>query len=219
MIRHILFLGKGGHYNSIREILDESLFDKFSNKHFFLPINSKNIIKNKKILNNFFTKNKNEKKYIFLSIGSNYIRFCIYNFLKKNIKYDYTFPNIISKFSYISKNSSIGNGSVVMPGVVINTNTKIGNQCILNTSCSIDHDNRIKNFSSVAPGVNTGGNVKIDSLTHIGIGSSINHNITIGKNVVIGGGSFINKNCKPNSIYYGVPGKLISKRKIEENYL
>ena len=58
-----------------------------------------------------------------------------------------------------------------------------------------------------------------NSLTHIGIGASINHNISIGKNVVIGGGSFINKNCKSNSIYFGVPGKFINKRNIEDSYL
>lgn len=219
MIKHLLLFGKGSHYKVIRSIIDEGLYDKVSNKQFFLPINKENIILNKKNINNFFTKNKNEKKYIFICIGSNYIRFCIHNYLKKNVKYEYSFPNIISKFSYISGNSSIGRGNVVMPGVVINANTKIGSQCILNTSCSIDHDNQIKNFSSVAPGVNTGGNVKIDSLTHIGIGSSINHNISIGKNVVIGGGSFINKDCKSNSIYFGVPGKFIRKRKIEDNYL
>jgi sugar O-acyltransferase (sialic acid O-acetyltransferase NeuD family) len=219
MMKHLLLIGTGGHYKVIRSILDESLYDKVSNKQFSLPINKENINKNKKFLNSFFTKNKKEKKYIFISIGSNYTRFCIHNYLKKIVKYDYTYPNIISKFSYVSENSSIGRGNVVMPGVVINANTKIGSQCIFNTSCSIDHDNQIKNFSSVAPGVNIGGNVKIDSLTHVGIGSSINHNISIGKNVVIGGGSFINKNCKSNSIYFGVPGKFISKRKIEESYL
>ncbi len=218
-MKHLLLIGKGGHYKTILSILDESLYDKVSNKNFFLPTNRENLNKNKKILNSFFTKNKKEKKYIFISIGSNYIRFCIYNFLKKNVNYDYIFPNIISKFSCISKYSSIGSGNVVMPGVVINANTKIGSQCILNTSCSIDHDNQIKNFTSVAPGVNTGGKVKIDSLTHLGIGSSINHNISIGKNVVIGGGSFINKDCKSNSIYFGVPGKFIRKRKQEDNYL
>ena len=75
----------------------------------------------------------------------------------------------------------IGPGTVVMPGVSINSNTKIGSQCIINTNSSIDHDNHIKKFSSLGPGVNTGGNVKLESFSHIGIGSSINHNISIKK--------------------------------------
>ena len=43
--------------------------------------------------------------------------------------------------------------------------------------------------------------------------------IKIGENTVIGGHSFVNKDCKKNSIYFGVPAKKIRKRKEDDTYL
>lgn len=219
MLRHILFIGVGGHYNSVSSLIEKKNYDKISAKKFFLPLTKNNVSKNKKFLINFLKNNKKNKNYIFISVGSNYVRFIIHKFLRENFKSKFIFPTIISKYAFISENVLIGSGSVIMPGVSINSNTKIGSQCIVNTNSSIDHDNHIKNFSSLGPGVNTGGNVKINTLSHIGIGSSINHNVFIEKNVIIGGGSFINKNCARNSLYFGVPGKFIKKRKLDDDYL
>ena len=106
-----------------------------------------------------------------------------------------------------------------MSGVVINTQTVIGEHCIINTSSSIDHDNKFKNFSSCGPGVVTGGNVTVGECSFLGIGSVVKHDIKIGKNSVVGGSSFVNKNCYDNYIYYGIPVKKIRKRKFDENYL
>lgn len=218
ILKHILFIGIGGHYNSVRSLV-ETQYDKISARKIYLPLNKDNISKNKKFLLNFIKNNKKYKNYIFITIGSNYKRFIIHDFLQKNFKSLFSFPKIISHNSNISKNVLIGPGTVVMPGVSINSNTKIGSQCIINTNSSIDHDNHIKKFSSLGPGVNTGGNVKLESFSHIGIGSSINHNISIKKNVIIGGGSFINRDCKKDSLYYGVPAKLINKRNLYDDYL
>ena len=61
----------------------------------------------------------------------------------------------------LNGNVEIGEGSLIMPGVVINTETKIGKHCIINTSSSIDHHNYFKDYSSCGPGVITGGKVTI----------------------------------------------------------
>ena len=79
--------------------------------------------------------------------------------------------------------------------------------------------NNFKDYSSCGPGAITGGNVNVSENSHIGIGAIIKNGIKIGKNTIIGGKSYVNKNCGNNSIYYGVPAKLIKKRKEKENYL
>ena len=83
-----------------------------------------------------------------------------------------------------------------MSGVTINTQTKIGKHCIINTSSSIDHNNNFKNFSSCGPGVITGGNVNVGENSYIGIGATIKNGIKIGKNTIIGGNSYVNKKAK-----------------------
>ena len=72
---------------------------------------------------------------------------------------------------------------------------------------------------SLSSGVITGGNVNVGENSYIGIGATIKNGIKIGKNTIIGGNSYVNKNCTDNSIYFGVPAKLIKKNRKRENVL
>ena len=154
------------------------------------------------------------KLYGIIGVGLNYIRKKIVN---EVFKLDKTFKweTVISKNCILNGNINIGKGSLIMSGVVINTDTTIGNHCIINTSSSIDHDNYFKDFSSCGPGVVTGGNVTLGENSYLGIGSIVKHGVQIGKNTVIGGNSFVNKKCLDNFLYFGVPVKQIRKRKVD----
>ena len=128
-------------------------------------------------------------------------------------------PTIVSKNSTINGNVRIGKGSLIVSGSVINTGTKIGEHCLINTSSSIDHNNIFKNFSSTGPGVTTGGNVELGQCSHVGIGATIKNQISIGDNTIVGARSLLLKNCKKNSVYYGIPAKKIRGRKYNSKYL
>ncbi len=153
-----------------------------------------------------------------IGIGLNSLRKKVHNKIRK-IDKNFKFEKLISKDAIVNYNVSIGEGSVIISGSVININTVIGKHCIVNTSSSIDHDNVLDDFSSIGPGVITGGYVKIKSKSHIGIGSVIKNHIVIEESVVVGSNSFVNKNCKKNQIYFGSPARKIRKIKKNENYL
>lgn len=150
-----------------------------------------------------------KKIYGIIAIGDNYIRKKIFDEVNKiNLKIKWI--NIISKRAIISKNVKIGEGSLVMPGCIINNDTVIKNHCIINTGSIIEHDNYFDDFAGCGPRVVTGGNVRIGKCSYIGIGSVVKEKISVDENVNIGGNSFVNKNCRKNSLYYGNPVKLIS---------
>lgn len=149
-------------------------------------------------------------------IGENLIRQKIYMEMKK-INHSFKWQKIISKNSIVSKSAFIQDGTFIAPGCIINHNTKIGSNCLINSGSIIEHDSELKDFSSVGPGVITGGNVLIKELSYVGISSVIKHNIIIEKNVVIGANSFVNKNCKKNSIFFGNPAKFQRSRKLDES--
>ena len=149
-----------------------------------------------------------------------------FNYFKKKIvdevyelSQNFEWQSIISKNSTLNGICEIGDGTVILSGVTVNTGTKFGKFCKVNTSSSIDHDNLFSDYASCGPGVITGGNVIVGENSYLGIGSTIKHGIKIGDNSVIGGCSFVNKNCESNSLYYGVPAKRIKQREPEENYL
>ena len=189
---------------------------KYKNKDYLNLGSIKNFIKQKNLKK--VKRKKKDNVSGIIGVGLNFIRKQIVNKVSKLDK-DFKWEKIISKNCILNGNLDIGEGSLIMSGVVINTQTKIGKHCIINTSSSIDHDNNFKDYSSSGPGVITGGNVNVGESSHIGIGAIVKNGVKIGKNSVIGGKSYVNKNCNNNSIYYGVPAKLIKKRKEKENYL
>ena len=183
----------------------------YRNKDYLNLGTTKNFIQQKKL-------NKKNNISGIIGIGQNIIRKKIVNEITKLDK-NFKWEKIISKNCILNGNLEIGEGSLIMSGVTINTQTKIGKHCIINTSSSIDHNNNFKNFSSCGPGVITGGNVNVGENSYIGIGATIKNGIKIGKNTIIGGNSYVNKNCTDNSIYFRVPAKLIKKNRKRENVL
>lgn len=61
----------------------------------------------------------------------------------------------------LARGVTIGEGSVVMAGAVLNSNAALGRHCIVNTRASLDHDSRMEDFSSLGPNAVTGGRVAI----------------------------------------------------------
>lgn len=142
--------------------------------------------------------------HFIVGIGSNSIRQNIYEiFVKKG----FNSFNAIHSSVVISTYSEIGLGVAIMPNVVVNAGTKIGNNVILNTACTIDHDCIISAHSHIAPGVHVCGGVIIGEGALIGVGASILPNIKIGKNVTIAAGAVVIKDIPDMKTVKGVPAR------------
>lgn len=124
-------------------------------------------------------------------------------------KIGFNFPTIISPNSLINEEVIIGNGTVVMDGVIINSGSKIGKYSIINTNASIDHDCSIGDFTHIAPGVTLSGEVTIGDNILVGTGASVIHQIKIPDNTIISSGSSVQKNITKSGIYRGVPAKFL----------
>ena len=154
-------------------------------------------------------------KHGVIGVGDNFLRRKIVKSVE-NLVPDLQFVNCIHHSARISKNCQLGVGNVIMPGVVINAGSRVGNHCILNTNSSLDHDCEMDDYSSLAPNVGVAGDCRIGSFSKIGIGASVFPGVKIGSNCIIGGGSVLNRDAKDNAVYYGVPARYISERKLVE---
>ena len=90
-----------------------------------------------------------------------------------------------------------------MAGVVINTCSKIGEHCIINTSSVVEHDAVIADYVHISPGVTISGTVSIGECSWIGTGTSVINNIKICDNVMVGVGSVIIRDIKSAGTYFG----------------
>lgn len=109
----------------------------------------------------------------------------------------------------ISKYSSIGEGTVVMQGGIVQAGCTIGKHCIINTNSSVDHDCKVSDFVHIASGATICGEVKIGECSWIGAGAVVMQQIRIGKNCMIGAGAVIIRDVPDNATVVGNPGRII----------
>lgn len=111
----------------------------------------------------------------------------------------------------MSKYASVDEGTVIMQGAVVQSCTKIGKHCIINTAASIDHDNLLGDFVHISPHATLCGEVEVGEGTWIGAGSVVKQCVKIGKWSVIGAGSVVVNDIPDGVLAYGNPCKVIKK--------
>lgn len=122
----------------------------------------------------------------------------------------FEFPSIISPNAVINEDVTIGKGTVVMDGVVINSGSRIGEFDIINTRSSIDHDCIIGDYVHIAPGVTLSGAVKVGSFSLLGTGAVAIQSVEIGDRCSIGAGAVVIHSCPEPGTYVGIPAQKIS---------
>jgi acetyltransferase-like isoleucine patch superfamily enzyme len=195
--------GASGHCRVIIDILNlrniqiKQIIDDNSN---LISIGAIPIISNKE-----FVLNEN----LIIAIGDNFIRKQIYN---NNNKLCYI--KAIHPETIISPTVTIGNGTVVMAGVIINSGSNIGEHCIINTRALVEHDCIIGDFVHISPGASLAGSVEVGEGTQIGIGAIVIQGLKIGKWCTIGAGAVILRDVPDYAVVVGNPGKIIKYNSI-----
>ena len=148
---------------------------------------------------------KDEADFI-VAIGDNLIREKVQTDLEEK---GLSIATLIHPNATIGRDVKIEVGTVVMAGVVINSSTKIGKGCIINTASSIDHDNVIEDYVHISPGANLAGTIKVGKKSWIGIGAVIIQGLTIGQSTTVGAGSVVTKDLSEDCTAMGSPARVI----------
>jgi acetyltransferase EpsM len=117
------------------------------------------------------------------------------------------FATVIHPRATLAHDVRMGIGTVVFAGVVVNTGANIGDNVILNTSCTIDHDCEVASHSHICPGAHLGGTVGVGVGAFVGIGSTIIHNKNVGEWSTVGAGAVVIKDVAPLTTVVGVPAR------------
>lgn len=100
-------------------------------------------------------------------------------------------PVVRSPHAVQSKHASLGEGTVLMHGCVVNANAKIGVNCILNSQALIEHDVIIGDHCHISTSARVNGEVQIGNGCFIGSGAVLREGIRIGAYAIIGAGQVV----------------------------
>jgi|SRR3990170_5438116 len=123
----------------------------------------------------------------------------------------FMFAKVIHPSAIIASDVFIGEGAQIMAGTIIQPESRIGCNTIVNTKVSVDHDCIIGDHTHLAPGVTLSGRVKIGNETHVGIGANLIQGVKVGRSVVIGAGALVLNDILDEVIAIGVPAKVMQK--------
>lgn len=201
----MLLFGAGGHSKVVSSALEDMniIVSGIFDDNEILHVTNNNVIGS-------YCSDFRSDEYIIISIGDNNVRKKISKLLNHKIGI------CVSKYSTCDKFITIGRGSVILQGAIVQRDTIIGEHVILNTASSIDHDCVLNDFVHISPGARLGGGVEIGEGTHIGINASIVPGLKIGKWCIIGAGAVIINDIPDYAIVVGNPGRIIKNNNFEK---
>lgn len=191
----MLLYGASGHGKVVASILEKEVTAFFDDNETLKTFCSKKVT--------VYSKTFYPDEKIVITVGANAIR----NKISKQITH--VFGLVIHPSAEVHHSVSIGEGSQIIHGSVIQADTKVGRHCIINTRASIDHDCKIEDFCHIAPGATLCGDVLVGEGSFVGAGSTIIQGVKIGKWCTIGAGSVVINDIPNGATAVGNPAKII----------
>jgi len=188
---NIILIGGGGHCVSVIDVIEND------NKFNILGILDSNI-KEDNVLgyqilggDNLIPELVNENTYFLITVGQIKSYSSRKKIAKILIENKAKLATIISSIAYVSKHATIGEGSVIMNGAVVNAKSTIGKNCIINTKSNVEHGVSIGDFCHLSTCAVINGDSVIENGTFIGSNATISNNVSIKENSIISAGKFI----------------------------
>ena len=98
----------------------------------------------------------------------------------------FTLPVIISPLARVSRHATLGAGTIVMHGAIVNAGAAVGCNCIINSQALVEHDATIGDHCHVATAAVINGGVRVGAGTFIGSNATLRQNVSVGERCTIG---------------------------------
>lgn len=114
---------------------------------------------------------------------------------------------VIHGSAWVSPTATVGEGSVIMAGAVVQTGARIGAHCVVNSGAVVEHDAVLGDQAQLAPSVTLGGGARIGQSAYIGLGAMVRDHITVGAGATVGMGSVVVRDVAAGARVMGVPAR------------
>ena len=114
----------------------------------------------------------------------------------------------VHPFSYVDRSATLGPGTVVFAGAIVQAYAVVGAHVILNTKASADHHTQVGDFAHISV-AHLGGGASIGEGAFLGLHSVVLPGLVVGPWVTAGAGAVVTKNVEPNVTIVGAPPRYL----------
>lgn len=155
----------------------------------------------------------NDSQYYVPAIGAPISKYRVCHMLEKR---GAQFTSVFHPTAQICQRAQIGVGSVICAYATVGPDVKIGKYTAINSLSTIGHDAIIKDGCTLSAHCDVTGYAKLDRCVFLGSHAGVLPNVRVGEQAVIGAGSMAVFHVQPATTIFGVPPKVIEKRRIKE---
>jgi sugar O-acyltransferase (sialic acid O-acetyltransferase NeuD family) len=107
----------------------------------------------------------------------------------------------------VSPGSVIGRGSIVLAGVVLTADVRVGEHVVVMPHVTLTHDDVVEDYATLCAGVTLGGEVRIGRAAYLGMASSVRERVEVGAGAVLGMGAALTRSLPAGETWVGVPAR------------
>jgi sugar O-acyltransferase (sialic acid O-acetyltransferase NeuD family) len=144
-----------------------------------------------------------EYQYAFIAVGQIRSPDSRTRLYRQATELGFQLPVIIAPTAYISRHASIGTGTIVMHGAIVNAGARVGVNCIINTRAMVEHEATVDDHCHLSTGAILNGDVNIGAGSFVGSGSIIKEGVSLGKGCVVGMGLCVRHNQTDHTRFVG----------------
>lgn len=113
------------------------------------------------------------------------------------------FPPLIHPTTWLAPSAQIADGVQIMAGVIVQPDSCVGENTIINTGAQVDHDCQIGGHVHIAPSATLCGGVWIGRGAFVGAGATILPGVRVENNAVVGAGLTLRHDLARGDIFTG----------------
>ncbi|MFJ3044300.1 acetyltransferase [Herbaspirillum chlorophenolicum] len=113
-------------------------------------------------------------------------------------------PVVVSAHAYCAATASVGAGTIIMHGALVNAHAQIGENCIINSQALVEHDAVVESHCHVSTGARINGGVHVGAGSFIGSGAVVREGVRIGAGCIIGAGAIVLNDPPPGTTVRGI---------------
>jgi len=201
---NLILIGAGGHAHACIDVIEQhgqyriagliGMPEEMHTRHFGYAVIA---------TDNDLLQLAKEYQYAFITVGQIQSPDSRIRLYRQATEFGFQLPVIIAPAAHVSRHATVGAGTIVMHGAIVNVGARVGINCIINTRSLLEHDAIVEDHCHISTGAILNGDVSIGAGSFVGSGCVIKEGVTLGNGCVLGMGLSVRHNQADHTRFVG----------------